>query len=139
MLREFCAKVSNGYALLACGEALVDYLKITRAAADVLRPSEAQRILDAMLRFLNMHQEAAIPFIPKFHLMVHLGYQSLRMGNPICLATWHDESLNAQLAKMAASAHPLVFERRTLATFNSCNVTMPGGSSERPAKKAKVG
>ena len=100
-------------------------------------PLEAQGVMDAILRYLNLYNEADLPFMPKYHFMVHLGQQCLRLGSPICLATWHDKSLNAQLSKISAAAHPMVFERRVLATFNSCDVTMPSSSSNKPSKRGR--
>ena len=43
---------------MLCGEALVDYLRITRRAADVMLPLEAQEVMDAILRYLNLYNEA---------------------------------------------------------------------------------
>ena len=86
--------------------------------------------------FLSLHEDTELPFIPKFHPMVHLGVQCFDLGNPIQLATWHDESLNLQLSRISASAHPLVFERRVLATFNTCAIPMPG-SSDKQTKKPR--
>ena len=135
-LREHYMRVHKGAVLLSCGEALVEYLLVTRRAGEILDLCEAQKVMDSILRFLSLYEEAEVSYIPKYHMAVHLGRQAFTLGNPIQLGTWHDESLNLQLARISAAAHPGVFERRVLATFNHCDVPMPGSSRE--SKKPRV-
>ena len=130
-MKDNSDRIRKGAVLSTCADSLVHYLRLTRRAGPSLDAMEAQAIMDTCLRFLSLHEEAEIPFIPKFHLMVHLAKQSYELGNPVNLATWHDESLNSQPAKIAAAAHPLVFERRVLATFNTSAIVMPASKKQR--------
>ena len=119
LLQKHHREVTHGQALLTCGQALVKYLNITRSAGDILKPQQQQQLMDSALCFLGHRHAAGIAWIQKMHLMIHLVKQSDRHGNPYRLATWTDESLNRELASVCGSAHPLVFERRVLSTFNA--------------------
>jgi hypothetical protein len=110
--------LARGPALTRAGEALVDYMDITRRAQGRMLPRERQLLMDAVLRFLALRSDAAVPWIPKMHLMIHLVHQCAKFGNPREVATWVDEGLNRQLASVCKTAHALVWHRRVLATMN---------------------
>ena len=118
LCRRFQARLRNGAALLAAGEALGTYLALTRDAGERLTSVERQRLMDATLRFLTLREEAGVLYKPKMHLMVHLIFQTKKFGNPKHVATWFDEGLNRNLAAVASTAHAHVWDRRILATFN---------------------
>ena len=118
LLKEHCGALQKGPALLACSEALVQYLDITRSAGPRLKPAQLQALVTATLRFLSLRNDAGLPFTPKMHLMLHLVHQSSRLGNPLYVATWADEGLNRDFAKVCASAHSFVWSKRVLATMN---------------------
>ena len=59
---------------MGAGEALTEYLDITRRAGQQLSGRECQGIMSAILRHLALREEAGLPWIPKMHLMVHLAY-----------------------------------------------------------------
>eukprot|EP00974_Lingulodinium_polyedra_P024454 2366746-Lingulodinium_polyedra.AAC.2 len=119
MVRKHMDKLPNGPALLACGEALVAYLDITRTAGPRLNPPQLQALVTAVLRFLGLRAAAGLPYTPKMHLMLHLVHQSKRFGNPLHVATWADESLNCDFAKVCAAANSSVWDKRVMATMNS--------------------
>lgn len=133
MCKTHQASLPNGAALLGAGEALVQYLQVTRGAPPKLRPGQRQAVMDAMLRFLALREEAGIPWKPKMHLMLHLAHQTGKFGNPLAGATWHDEGLNRHLAAVCRSSHAAVFHKRVLATFRH-----ELGPATTQAKKRKV-
>ena len=144
LLRECWSSVVGGKALLRCGECLERYLSITRKAGPRLRPGETQALFDAILGFLSMRESAQLPWIPKMHLMVHLAHQAAVHGNPAYLATWHDEAVNMHFSKVCQAAHPIVFEKRVLATLShkfglTSNPSRPGAdpAEARPSKQQK--
>ncbi len=133
LLRKHQTSLQNGACLVGAGEALVEHLRITRAAGSILRAGGRQRLMDAALRFLSLCEASGIPYKPKMHMLLHLVHQCERFGNPRHVATWFDEGLNRTLAQVAASAHAAVWHRRVLATFRSqC------GPSTQPTKKQRA-
>ena len=50
--------------------------------------------MGAVLRFLALREAAGIKWKTNMHRMVHLVYQIDKLGNPLHVATWEDESLN---------------------------------------------
>jgi hypothetical protein len=112
------AVLPGGLALLRAGQALVQYMEITRRCPLTLPAADQQALVDCAVRFLTHREPAGIPFKPKMHLFVHLVYDAGRFGNPLYLGTWIDEGLNRQLAAVCRSAHTAVWHRRVLATFN---------------------
>ena len=127
--------IESGPALVQCGLALVRYLDITRDGLPKMSPSACQQLFDVALRFNSLREVAGIPFLPKMHLMMHLAAQSQRLGNPLFVAVWVDESLNRDLAKLSGAAHPSVFERRVLSTMNHQlgPISRPSASTGPPA------
>lgn len=130
--RRFQHALPQGAALLKAGEALVSYLRITRSAGERMNVRERQGLFDAVVTFLTLRETAGLPWKPKMHLMVHLAHQAGRFGNPLAVATWHDESLNRSLASVCRTAHAAVWHKRVLATFRHS-----AGPDTREAKKRR--
>jgi len=112
------ANLPGGLALARAGQALVQYMKITRRSPLRVAPADHQALVDTAIRFMTLREKAGIPYKPKMHLYIHLVYNSGRLGDPLHLGTWIDEGLNRQLAAVCRSAHKAVWHRRVLATFN---------------------
>eukprot|EP00974_Lingulodinium_polyedra_P131023 11216129-Lingulodinium_polyedra.AAC.1 len=64
--------LAKGGELVLAGEALLDYLDITRRHGPCIPPADHQRITESMLRFLSLRERAGISFKPKMHLCLHL-------------------------------------------------------------------
>ena len=62
---------------------------------------------------------AGIHLVPKHHQVLHMTDRACDTGNPYTFANFYDESLNKDLALVAAGAHAAVFERRVFAHFKS--------------------
>lgn len=118
LCREHQTAVANGAALTRAGDALLDYMEITRRGGPRLSPAERQQLMNACLRFLTLRVDADLPWTPKMHLMLHLVHQCREFGNPRAVATWLDEGLNRQLAAVCKTSHALVWHRRVLATMS---------------------
>ena len=119
LLRTHSEKIERGAALLACGDALAQYLEVTRKAPPRMRPAELQQLMHCTCRFLNIREDAGLPFVPKMHMMLHLAHQAGRFGKPLCTRAWVDGGLNRKLAEVCGAAHKHVFEKGVVATFNS--------------------
>ena len=59
-------------------------------------------------------QKAGVPLIPKFHYLFHFGSVAAASGNPRCASTRIDESLNADVVRLAQSMHTSEFSARML-------------------------
>lgn len=138
LCNEHRAKLEHGNAWVRAGDALLEYLAITRRAGPQLSPADRQGVMDSALRFLAVRERAGIPWIPKMHLMLHLGFQCEQFGNPLYVATWVDEGINRNLAAVCRSSHAAVWHRRVLATMNHwlSHDYAPKPSRKRPAEQA---
>ena len=130
---KFQHKLDRATAVIGAGQALQSYMRITRGAPGQLSPGQRQGLIDAALKHLNLREAAGIPWKPKLHLFLHLVAQAQTCGNPLELGTWHDESLNRQLAQVASTAHAAVWHKRILATFSHAS-----GPTHQPPKKRRV-
>ena len=122
--------LTRGRSLVKAGEALVQYMDITRKAGWRLAPSARQGLVDSALRFCSLREACDIPFKPKQHLWLHLVVGAGHFGNPRLTATWVDEGLNMQLAAVCRSSASRVWNRRVLATFSH-----PAGPTAKAAAK----
>jgi hypothetical protein len=109
---------TSGSALLTVGNALVQLRNTMRESPQRMSADQAQQLVDCAKTAFVYRAAAGIPFTPTWHLMLHLASDAWSSGNPGCLATFLDESLNGFLAKMAASSHRLTWHRSVLAAFN---------------------
>lgn len=50
-------------------------------------------------------------FLPKHHLMFHIGHRASTSGNPVLAATFFDEALNKNLKQTLRNCHQSTFER----------------------------
>ena len=56
-------------------------------------------------RFIVLCKRAAVPLLPKAHLMYHAIQRSLIQGNPRAYTTYVDESYNGAIARVCRSVH----------------------------------
>ena len=56
-------------------------------------------------RFIVLCKRAAVPLLPKAHLMYHAIQRSLTQGNPRTYTTYIDESYNGAIARVCRSVH----------------------------------
>lgn len=128
--------LDRGAALKTCGKALVAYLNITRLPGN-LGEERLRHLKTAVLLYLNNREAAGIPWKPKAHLMVHLVWQCARFGNPRLVGTWHDESLNRELAQVARSAHSRVWHTRVLAVFSDTRGPTNKAAAKRQTRQRR--
>ena len=67
-----------------------------------------------VLRFIKSCKLALPSLTPKFHYLLHLVFDTRRVGDPSNTATWVDESLNKELSSVGALAYSSVFHQRVL-------------------------
>ena len=112
LLAEKGSKLRTFRSLTAAGDALHEWLEVTRRAGDILTEVEHQSLVDNCQRHLLHSARALVAFVPKHHFFAELSLQSGRMGNPKLFSTWLDEGLNLRLREAAASAHIMRQEER---------------------------
>ncbi len=79
-------------------------------------PVEAKDDLDHCLKQCGINaRSAGVRMIPKFHMLPHLGAQTYYAGNLRFHSTIDDESNNADIVRVAATAHAREFLSRVLA------------------------
>lgn len=135
ILRRCRQRLEHGNDLLAAGEALEQYLAITRTSGVRLSVTAQQRLVDGCITFRRAAIACGMRFRPKMHLYVHLVVSAGRYGNPrIVTSTWADEDLNSDLAAVARSAHSLVWSKRILAVFSHES----GPTAQRTRKQPRL-
>ena len=131
-LMGFCREACQKYAeqlgdratyLVDMGAALGRVLAIMQENPRAFDARTAQEFVDAIKRAFVLAPLANVPYIPKFHLMLHLGHLALELGNPYYYQTFLDEGYNGSLAKLAATCHSTTFYRRVLAGFRFAHET----------------
>lgn len=125
--------IPNGTALVRAGRALQTYLNVTSNSDSwMLTQDENCELWTALEVYLVHTAHAGIHWKPKRHLMIHLIQNVEKFGNPRQTATWLDESLNRDLAKVAKASHTFVWSRRIISSFAHII-----GSTARMSKKQK--
>ena len=108
----------NTNSLLKSGDALVEYMEIMRSEPRKVSELGCSRLLRCCMDH-NYHANlAGIAMKPKHHIFVHMTIGVPYNGNPRMYSTYMDESLNRDIACIAASCHRLTFERRVFAKFS---------------------
>ncbi len=83
----------------------------------VMTGAAIQEMYDQLNRIFRLWIAAGLDVKPKLHMLMHLADRAQRQGNPVCYATWGDESLNRVLGQLGRAAHRTVWEARVLAMF----------------------
>jgi hypothetical protein len=99
---------------LRASAALCSILDIIRSHGDVLPPRAIQNFIDATKTYISASAALGVPQRPKLHMLIELAGRCRLHGNPKAGATWHDESLNAVLKRVAGDCHRLTWSRRVL-------------------------
>lgn len=127
-------------ALLAVLEALVALRDEMRWSPRVLSGAQLQRMTDFASRAFSLREAAGIPFVPKWHLMLHLVHDAHTRGNPKHWTTFLDEDFNGKLKAMASSLHRATWYRRLLQHFRATyskvrtRTSAAASSSKRPRR-----
>ena len=116
-LAQRAADTEKGRLLQAAGAAVCEFLELLRAEPVKLSVTVAQKLLDLAVRHVTLAARADIALKPKHHLFIHLAQRSLEMGNPRAYATFHSESVNGQMALIAASNHRQTWARKSYFKF----------------------
>ena len=131
MATKYCEKLGRkGPFLVALGNCLVRLLQIMRNSPRVLGAALEQEFVDNIKRAFTLCEPAGVPYIPKSHMMLHLGHSACDQGNPYYYHTFVDESLNGSIAKLAATCHRMTFYKRVLEGFRDEN-EQPTGKRRR--------
>ena len=100
-------KILKGKLLLAAGQAALSFdhiLKENKACRNI--PYKiSEQLFKGYMRFLTFYERAGGNLTPKCHLMFHIVQKTLQKGNPRFYATYHDESFNGIIARIARSVH----------------------------------
>jgi hypothetical protein len=123
-------------ALIAAGDCLLQYMRITRSTPLRMAPNSRQQLIDAVVGYLSLRVAAGIPWKPKCHLLMHMAFEAGWFGNPGLTGTWVDEGLNMQLGMVCRTAHAAVWSMRVLSEYNhpagpAAKVALAAGSKQR--------
>jgi hypothetical protein len=105
----------------ACRHAMeFDALLASTHRADV--PFQ-EALLSHVLRFNKLMHVASGNLLPKSHALVHMAQNADFHGNPKGHSTFHDESVNGLVKKIAASSHRSTFAHTVLTKLHilRCN------------------
>lgn len=122
LVKEYAARLAEcGVvvgALIGAGQSLIDYTAILNEQPRQVSPDAYNDLLRLCREHNEYARRAGVAPKPKHHLFRHLTERVQEHGNPRFYSTYHDESLNRQLARVAASCHRMTFERRLFSKFS---------------------
>jgi len=103
--------------LLSAGRSAVSFETVMNTHSRSFSCDQKNALFHHYHRFVTIYLQAGGQVIPKVHLMYHLIYESERKGNPKFYQTYHDETMNGIVAKIAASCHRLTWARSIMRKF----------------------
>ena len=104
--------------LLESGRAACSALDIMSDAGRLLTDEQHRSLMSAYLHHVTMFKRAGGQTIPKHHMALHMIKQAAWMGNPKYFQTYHDETLNGVIAKIARGTHRISFAQATHRKFD---------------------
>ena len=105
-------------ALIAACQTLLDYTDVLAREPRIVS-EEAQKVcLQLCRRHLELCRRAGVYMMPKFHLWVHITEDMALKGNPRHYATYCDDSLNRDFARIEQYCHRETSERRLFAQYS---------------------
>ena len=106
------AVATHGQSLAKAGPPLVRYLELMKETPQQVD----ERTRDIFLECFKTHcihlEDAAVPFLPKHHMMCHMTLDMCAKGNTRYYSTFLDETLHGMMATVASKAHKLRWEER---------------------------
>ena len=103
--------------LLSAGRAAVGFETVMNTHSRSFSCAQKNMFFHQYHRFVTLYLQAGGEVTPKVHLMYHLILESERKGNPKFYQTYHDETMNGIVAKIAASCHRLTWARSIMRKF----------------------
>ena len=103
-------QIEHGKALVAAGQALVDWKALIASAADRLTDVELSKAIELAVRHNTAMQAARCDLPPKNHLFIHLNLRMRVCGHPRRYACWVDESINSIFSAVCQASHRLTWE-----------------------------
>ena len=91
--------------LRSAGHAALDFDAVLNGHDRIFPRESCQSLLNHCNRFILLCERAAIPLLPKAHMMYHCIQRSLEKGNPRMYSTYIDESYNGAIARVCRSVH----------------------------------
>ena len=107
----------QGKYMLAVGEALLGARDLMASGPRRLSVGDLRQLADYARRAFALRERAGIPFVPKWHLLLHLCCRAHKDGNPYFYSTYVDEDYNGKLANIASTSHRMTWFKRVLAGF----------------------
>ena len=107
----------KGPPLQAVGTALVQVRDCMRTNPRVMQPAALQALCDNAKRAFVLRHDAGIPWVPKWHMLLHICQRARCWGNPQFYSTFLDEDFNRRLASLAAVCHKMTWHQRVLNGF----------------------
>jgi len=105
--------------LHTAGTSLMDVIRVQTDGGPVLSGPECARMFASGLEHVRSAFLGGVQAVPKHHAFLHILKLAPRMGNPNMFACWEDESMNRQLASVAAAAYATVWEARIIEHMNN--------------------
>lgn len=99
------------------GQCLFNVLSLIRKYSRKFPVAAVQSFHENTRMYLSSMEQLGLRFLPKDHMFVEMSLRCRELGSPALYGNWLDESVNRLLKDVAAGAHSLVHERRTLAEF----------------------
>ena len=99
------------------GQCLFNLLSLIRKYPRKFPAAAVQSFHENTRMYLASMDELGLRFLPKDHMLVEMSLRCRELGSPALYGCWLDESVNRLLRDVAAGAHSLVHERRTLVEF----------------------
>jgi len=105
--------------LLVAGTSLMDVIRVQTEGGPVLSIPECERMFVSGVRHVRAAFRGGVHPVPKHHAFLHILHLAPEKGNPRMFACWEDESMNRQLAGVAAAAYSTVWEARIIEHMNN--------------------
>ena len=105
---------ARGPALLQFGNAITRMLQVMRESPRSMTHEQRGVLVKCAVAAFHLRKSAGLPFIPKFHLMLHMVVRTRVSGNPYYHHTFIDEHYNGEIKKLAATCYRRTWYTRLL-------------------------
>ena len=106
-----------GTHVVKLGNSLCDMLEILRSSPRVMTPEQRKALVATAKSAFELRERATVPFVPKWHLVLHLAARAGFSGNPNFHNTFVDEHWNGELKKSAQGCSRLTWYHRVITAF----------------------
>ena len=91
--------------LASAGHSALDFDAVLSAHDRSMPIESCRELFSHYNRFIVLCDRAAVPLLPKAHMMYHCVQRSRDKGNPRMYSTYMDESYNGAIARVCRSVH----------------------------------